>query len=146
MKHKGSISHTYKRRDAVVIPFLFRKAKMVAEYPTNTHKLFKIAADLPVDRFYISDDAALRYIRKRYYKGKHDKFRSKYKERLFEALYDLVCDMMNDDRYKSKGLATTTMLALLRPAPCVGLTPNEIYLRHLNLRGCNRKKEENEKV
>lgn len=146
MKHKGSVSHTYRRRDAVVIPFLFRKAKAIADYPTNTHKLFKIASELPVDRYYISDDAALRYIRNRYYKGKQAKFRSRYKEQIFESLYDLVSDMMKEEKYKTAGLATTTIMALSRPAPCVGLTPNEIYLRHLNLRGYNRKNLKDEKV
>lgn len=145
MKHKGSISHAYKRRDTVVIPFLFRKAKQIAEYPTNIHKLFKIAADLPVDRFYISDDAAVRYVYKRYNKKKHKIHRSEYKERLFEALYNLVCSMMAEDKYRKLGLTTTTILALSRPAPCVGLSPHEIYLRQKNLR--NRTKENNhEKV
>lgn len=146
MKHKGSISHTYKRRDAVAIPLLFRKAKTVAEYPISIPKLLKIAADLPVDRFYITDDAALRYVRKRFYGRKRLTYRSKYKERLFDALYEQVCLMMGEDKYRKEGLATTTILALSRPAPCVGLTPNEIYLRYLKLRGNNRKKDDHEKV
>lgn len=127
MKHKGSISQAFLRRDTVVIPEIYRRAKQLAEYPTTTENLFRIAAELPVDKYYISDDAALRYIRHRLYKGKKKKFLSRYKEMVFEALYEKVTDMMKEERYKKQGLATTVICAMETPAPCIGLSPFELY-------------------
>lgn len=134
MKHKGSISQVYITRDKVAVPTLYRKAKTVAEYPTTFEKLFEIAAELPVPQFYISDDAAIRYIRHRMYRNHKTYHLSSYKRRLFESLYDTVCDMMKEDKYRRMGLAGTTTVALMRPAPCIGLTPNVIRQKYLELR------------
>lgn len=133
MKHKHSVSHAYKKRNTVEIPNLYRRAKQLAVYPTTTQELFRIAAELPVDQFYIPDDAALRYVRSRWIHGANKEFLSPYKKRNFEALYDTVCKMMQEEKYRALGLATTTIIALSRPAPCVGLTPfliHKIYVRH----------------
>lgn len=128
----------------MIIPHLFRRAKTLAEYPTTSKKLFKIAAELPVDRYYISDDAALRYVRGRYYKGHKKKFSSIYKKRLFESLYDQVCEMMKEKKYRDQGLATTTILALLRPAPCIGVTPYYMYMAYKGHKGQKQNKVEDE--
>ena len=134
MKHKGSISQIYITRDKVAVPCLYREAKTVAEYPTTFEKLFEIAAELPVQQFYLSDDAAIRYIRRRMYRNHKTDHMSPYKRRLFESLYDIVCDMMKQEKYRRMGLAGTTVVALMRPAPCIGLTPKVIRQKYLELR------------
>lgn len=123
MKHKGSISQTYLRRDREVLPELYRRAKRVAEYPTSNDSLFRIMADLPVDRYYIADDAAYEYVRKRHLHGFRKKYRTPQKQRLLESLYEEVTRMMGEERYRGLSLKTATVIALMRPAPCVGLSP-----------------------
>lgn len=132
MKHKKSVSQTYIERDRKVLPDLMRKAKHLATYPTTMSKLCRIAAELPTDRFYISDDAAFAYVRKRFYHGIEPKFISPFKQRLFEALYEEVLEMMSHEKYRKMGLKSTIILALEHKAPCVGLTPYIIGLRILN--------------
>lgn len=147
MKHKGSISQAFLRRDTIIIPDIYRRAKSLATYPTTTENLFKIAADLSVDKYYISDDAALRYVRRRYYKGERKKFLSPFKEKLFNALYEKVLRMMEEEKYREQGLATTIILALNTPAPCIGLSPLELYgLYKRGRRSHSKQKGENDKV
>ena len=134
MKHKGSISQTYLTRDGVVIPNLYKRARQVAEYPTTVMHLFEIAAELPVPQFYISDDAARSYIRKRFLHKKKVTFRTKYKQRLFDAFYDEVDSMMKESKYQEMGLMNTVVCALMRPAPCVGLTPLAILQKYFKKR------------
>ena len=131
MKHNGSISQTYRKRDRMAVLEVYRRAKAVAQYPTTTKKLFEIAANLPVSQFYISDDSALLYVRNRMFRDIKPSFMSPYKQKLFEALYDLVSTMMQDEKYASQGLASTTIIALSRPAPCIGLTPTVIFQKYL---------------
>lgn len=131
MKHCGSISQTYRKRDRMAVLDVYRRAKALAEYPTTTKKLFEIAARLPVSQFYISDDSALLYVRNRMFRGIRPSLMNPYKQKLFEALYDLVCSMMKEEKYSSQGLASTTIIALSRPAPCIGLTPTVIYQKYL---------------
>ena len=123
MKHKQSVSQTYIERDRKVLPELVRQAKRKATYPTSGNKLFQIAAELPTDKFYIGDDAACDYIRKRFIRKIHPVFVSPYKQRLYDALYDEVVKMMKMEKYKNMGLKDITLLALGHQAPCVGLTP-----------------------
>lgn len=139
MKHKKSISQTYLRRDKVEIPRLFVRAKEIAEYPTTTKKLFEIAAELPTDQFYIADDAAMAYIRKRILHGIRTKYTNPYKQRLFDALYEEVSRMMKEDKYRKMGLKSTVICALSRPAPCVGLTPFVVFRTYCRFRA--KKKE-----
>lgn len=126
MKCKGHISQTYVKRDFEVLPELYRQAKRQAAYPTSTDKIFRIMASLPTDRYYICDDAALLYVRKRMLQGKVTTFRTKEKQRLYDALYREVVDMMKEEKYAQMGIAGTTICALMRPAPCVGLSPEGI--------------------
>lgn len=126
MKHKGSVSHTYTERDRVVLPKLIRQAKHLTTYPTTMRKLSHLAANMPTDRFYISDDAAYAYINRRYIHNDAPTFSNPYKNRLFNALYDEVCKMMQQEKYRSMGLKNVTILALSRPAPCVGISPRTI--------------------
>jgi hypothetical protein len=126
MKHKGSISITYKKRDRVVLPRLIRQARHLATYPTTTKQLLVIAANLPTDRFYISDDAAYAYVSRRYMHNDTPQLSNKYKTILFEALYEEVMKMMKEEKYKTMSLKNITILALSRPAPCVGLSPGTI--------------------
>ena len=142
MKHKGSISQAYRLRNSTVIPRLFSKAKKLAEYPTTTQKLFEIAANLPVDRFYISDDAALEYVRNRYYRGVIKKFRNPYKAKLFEAFYDTFRKMMEEERYRHENISTVAILALTRPAPCIGMAPRKMHQRYLDYKNNHLKKSE----
>lgn len=134
MKHKGSISQVYKLRDEVIIPQLFARAKQEATYPTTLKKLFEIAANLPLDSYYLADDTAVLYIRNRVFRGINKKHRSIYKQRLFESLYEHVCELRADSRYMSRGLEYIVTLALQRPSPCVGLSPNVIMQKYLELK------------
>ena len=141
MKHKGSVSQTYLSRDEKVLPDLIRQARHLATYPISTMKLYQIAADLPTDKFYIADDAAYVYILKRMFKGVHIKFRNNYKQKLYDAFYEEVSKMMRMDTYKKMSVKNVVILALLRPAPCVGLAPWGIWKALLRQR-----KKKNEKV
>lgn len=129
MKHKESVTQVYIRRDTVVLPYLIRQAKLLATCPVSAKKVYQIAAELPVDRFYIGDDAACNYIRKRIYYGETPQFISPYKQKLFDALYDEVMKMRDTERYGEMSLKDVTILALSHKAPCVGLTPYIIGVR-----------------
>lgn len=139
MKHKKSVSVAYIERDSRMIPELVRRAKRIAPYPTSMKNIYHIAAELPTDKFYIGDDAACDYIRKRI-QNITPKFLSPYKQKLFEALYEEVTYMMKSEKYQKMGLKSTTLLALARPAPCVGLTP---YI--LGLISCRQRKNNSQK-
>ena len=133
MKHKGSISQLYQTRDRQIIPELFRSAKGLAEYPTTVSRLCHIAATLPVDRYYITDDAALEYVRKRNFYGIRKRYSNEYKQKLFDSLYQEVVGMMRQPHYKDTELTHIVIDALMRPAPCVGIAPIGIFkilLRH----------------
>lgn len=138
MKRKGHISQTYIKRDRDVLPMLYRRAKQQADYPTSVDKIFNIMSELPTDRFYIADDAALFYVRKRYFHNEEVCFRTPQKQKLFNALYDEVLLMMQEEKYKALGLQATTICALMRPAPCVGLSPVGIskIFRRRKKEGC----------
>ena len=143
MKHKKSISQTYIDRNRRVLPELVRQAKRIASYPTTMKQLCHIAAELPTDRFYISDDAAYEYIRKRVLKNKKKKFRHVFRERIYEALYEQVLKLKKMEKYKDMDWKNITILALSQPAPCVGLTPY-IIQKTLWKRRNNKSFEENE--
>lgn len=123
MKKKGDISHDYIYRDRVVLPDLIRRARRIVEYPTNAMKIYHVAAELPVRRFYISDDAAAAFIRSHVYKGVRPTFTSRYKQRLYDALFDEVSRMLCDSRYRDMDIGSVVSIALTHPAPCVGISP-----------------------
>jgi hypothetical protein len=126
MKRKGHISQTYIKRDRIALPELYRRAKRLATYPTSAMNIYRIMATLPTDRFYISDDAALFYMRKIFFHNITPTFRTPERRRLYEALRREVDNMMKEEKYQELGLNTTTILALMRPAPCVGLSAEAI--------------------
>lgn len=126
MKRKGHISQTLIRRDRIILPELYRRAKRLATYPTSAMNIYHIMTTLPTDRFYISDDAALAYIRKIFFHNIQPTFRTPERRKLYEALYKEVQEMMKEEKYQKLGLNTTTILALMRPAPCVGLSARAI--------------------
>jgi hypothetical protein len=134
MKHKGSVSQTYIERDHRVLPDLIRRAKHLATYPTTSKKLFRIAAELPTEKFYITDDAAIVYVSKRHIHNITPQFANPFKKRLFDALYEEVVKMMKCEEYSKMGLKYVTLLALSRPAPCVGLAPRGIENRISKIR------------
>lgn len=121
MKHKNSVTQTYIKRDRDVLPMLFRQAVAAATFPTTMRKLCTIAATLPTPFFCISDDAALDYTRKRYLNGIEKKFKSPYKQRLYNAFWEKFCEIKNECPQMS--LQSAVFRALSCPAPCVGLTP-----------------------
>lgn len=127
MKHKGSVSQTYMDRDKKVLPELICQAKHLATYPISTMKLYHIAAELPTDKFYIADDAAYFYILKRVLNNVNVTFKNSYKQKLYDALYTEVTKMMKESKYAGMSLKNITILALCRPAPCVGLAPWGIW-------------------
>lgn len=140
MKHRGSLSQTYITRNEKVIPDLYRRAKALTEYPTTRSRLLEIAVSLPVDRFYIADDAAMFYIRNRIYNNIRQTFKTPYKQRLFDALYDEVKRMLELERYRNMSLASVIVIALSRPAPCIGLSPDALYL--LYRKHCRHRRKE----
>ena len=139
MKHKGSISQAYLERDRRIIPDLVRQAKRIAEYPTNLEKIFKIAATLPVKMYYIADDSAIDYVRRRQC-GRHRHFNNPYKQQLYNALYEEVKTLLQHSKYQNLSLRDTVIIALSHPAPCIGLAPTgirKIYrLRYKNQTPC----------
>jgi len=127
MRHKGSISQVNIQRDKEILS-IFRQAKRQASWPTNIWRLCEIAADLPATEYYISDEMAIRYASNRLKKGRKCKFSNKYKQRLYESLYDKILELRQLDKYKKKSLTAVVNAALSMKAPCIGLTPRKIYL------------------
>lgn len=132
-RHKGSISHTNLQRDKVVLD-LFRKAKSRVSWPADTMTICEAAASLPVDRFYISQDAAVCYVRRRYYHDKVTVYRSHYRQQLYEALYDAFTIAVGRPENRYRPLPDIVINILQSPAPCLGLAPFQIYLAVLRLK------------
>lgn len=129
-----AITQVYIERDRDVLPKLVRQAMLSSSYPIRMPDVYMMAADLPVDKFYIGDYAACDYMRKRFLHKKTPKFVNPYKNRLFDALYEEVIRMMRCEKYKGMGLKNITLLALDHQAPCVGLTPTVIGTRYRKVR------------
>lgn len=127
MKHLGSISQTYLKRDLEVIPMLFNQAKGIAQYPTTMKELCTIAADIPTPFFCISDESALDYIRRRLLHNQKRKFCTCYKQKLYDALWVEFKDVIKMQPQLS--VQSAVFMALSRPAPCVGLTPWILQLK-----------------
>lgn len=127
MKHKGSVSQVNIARDRMVA-VLFREAKRLATWPTNTMRLCEIVAELPVREFFLPEENALTYIRQRHYYGIITPFTNKYRQRLYDALYDRVMELWATDRYRGASIPVVVAAALQTEAPCLGLSPRCIYL------------------
>lgn len=126
-RHKGSISQVNVERDRMAA-VLYKEAKRVASWPTNTMRLCEIAAGMPTTEFYISEEFAVRYVRKRIYAGVVQSFTNKYKQKLYEALFDRVLELRKQDKYREASLPVIVQAAIMTPAPCLGLTPRNIYM------------------
>ena len=140
MKHKGSISQTYLKRDRDTIPEIVRRAKHVVDYPTNLGKIFNVAANLPVNAYYIADDSAIDYVRDRR-SGRHRRFSNPYKQRLYESLYEEVEKMVMQTKYREMSMKDVVIIALTHPAPCVGLAPTGIRKIYTRLRYKKQKRD-----
>lgn len=127
MKHKGSITQTYLDRDRMA-EVLFRQAKHLAEWPTNTMRLCEIAASLPVDEFYLSEENAVAYIRRRINHGIRKTFTNKYKQQLYEAFYERVMELRDLEKFRDASIPVLVSAALATPAPCIGLRPINLYV------------------
>jgi len=126
MRHKGSISQVNIERDKLV-PVLFRKAKGMVQWPTCMTAICQLVASMPVPEFFISSDTAIVYVRRRYYNNVCQQYRNKYKQLLFDALYDRFLELMNSSRMKKKSIPGIVLTALSSPAPCCGLSPLQVY-------------------
>ena len=141
MKHQRSITDIYIKRDREILPLLFHKAKTIAKYPTSMKALCQIVAQLETPFYCISDDAALDYVRKRKLHGIRKTYATKYKQQLFDSLYEEVKRMSCYGKYAGKSLQDITLAALGKSAPCIGLTPwiIQFKLSRLLNRKSNRK-------
>lgn len=126
MKHKGSISHVYVERDKKAVLEVFRQAKNCAEYPITVTGLLHLTAEMPTKKYYIADDAAYEYCRKRIFLHFRPQFKSNYKQKLYDAMFKEVNKMRHFECYKALSLRKIVALALDKPAPCIGLTPRVI--------------------
>lgn len=133
MRHKGSISHVNQERDKI-IPLLYRRAINLVQWPADTMTICEKAASLPVDEFYISNDAAVDYVRHRYYRGEQKKFRSTYKQKLYDALYDKFMEAASRPENINKSLPEVVTNILSTAAPCSGLTPLQFYYSYLKFK------------
>lgn len=127
MRHKGSVSQVNIERDKIAL-LLYRKAKHIAEWPTKTMRLCEIAATMPVKGYYISEEFATRYVCQRLYHKRVRTFTNPYKQQLYESLYEKVMQLKDTKRYSGASLPTCVIAALASDAPCIGLTPRNIYM------------------
>ena len=134
MRHKGSISQVNIERDRMV-PVLFRKAKSLVAWPTKMSVICELVANMPVTEFFISSDTAIVYVRNRYGGKEVRPFQSQYKQLLYDTLYDRFLELMEKNR-KRKSIPYVVQLALASSAPCLGISPYQVYqimLRHKKL-------------
>ena len=96
-------------------------------WPADTMDICRKAASLPVSKFYISQDAAVSYIRHRYYHDDCKKFCSRYKQQLYDALYEKFLELTMRPEYENRVLPEVVAIALDHPAPCSGLAPAQFY-------------------
>lgn len=132
MRHKGSKSHVNLERDKVV-PALYHKAKELVEWPASEMAVCRMAASLPVKEFYVGFDSAVEYVRNRYYHQKRKEFQSPYKQQLYDALYEQFLNIVDLPENRNTFITELVLRVLSKPAPCVGLSPLQLYyimLRH----------------
>ncbi len=134
MRHKGSVSQVNKKRNETLLS-LFSKAKNKVSWPADMKKICRVMADMPVGEFYISDEAATVYAWQRFYHGQRKRFKSRRRQRLYDAFYQKVLELKRKPEYKESPISTIATIALLQPAPCIGLEPSFIYTILLKERG-----------
>lgn len=122
MRHKKSISQINIERDKEV-KRLYRQAQAIAGCPATIERICHIMANLPCNRFYLSDYWAVRYVKNRR-NGKAKKFNNPRKQILYNAFYNTFMQLARDARYKNKDVETVVYAALMKPAPIIGLSPN----------------------
>jgi hypothetical protein len=112
----------------------------LVQWPADTMTICEKAVTLPVDEFYISSDAAIDYVRHRYYRGECKQFRSVYKQQLYDALYERFEEVIARPENINKSLPDLVIGVLATPAPCSGLTPWQFYYSLLRYKKENKKK------
>lgn len=123
MRHKGSISQVNIDRDKC-LRRLFREA-MDTLLPATMRHICSTVADMPVPRFFISDEQAERYLRARL-NLQHRRFRNPRKQVLYEALWDEY--LRQYVRTPHAPFRTLVTRALAQPAPFVGLSTGYLLL------------------
>ncbi len=134
MRHVNSVSQVNKERDKEII-LLYNRAREIVGTPATIDRICKIAANMSVSKFYISDEAAMRYIQDRK-AGRPRTFRNKYKRTLYNALFDTYRYLSKRKEYTACSMARIIDIALSQPAPFIGLSPDTLqrYLcRRLNI-------------
>ncbi len=127
MRHIGSVSQVNKKRNEALLS-LFAKAKYKVSYPTSMTKICRVIADMPVGEFFISDEAATVYACQRYYHGEQKLFRSPRRQLLYEAFYKELLKLKAQAHHTDTPISALVTIALMMPAPCIGLEPSAIYM------------------
>lgn len=128
MKHVNSISQIKIDRDRYIIS-LYQQAKRMVEWPTTTAKICEYVSQMPTPCYYLSFDAAYRYVSKRL-KGiipKCGKYQQQ-KKALLESFYNeyLLISEHEQSQGRQKSVYLLVEITLERPAPCLGLTAKYI--------------------
>lgn len=128
MKHVNSISQIKIDRDREIIR-LYQQAKRVVQWPTTTAKICDYVSHMPTPCYYLSFDAAYRYVSKRL-KGIIPKC-GKYQEQkkaLLESFYNDFLLTLEHERSQGsrKSVYLLVEITLQRPAPSLGLTSKYI--------------------
>ena len=67
-------------------------------------------------------------MRRRYYNDKTKIFRSPYKQRLYDALYEKFIEIVSRPENNGRSLPELVLKVLQQPAPCLGLAPFQLYM------------------
>lgn len=129
MKYVNSISDTYLERDKELIR-LFRKAKVMVEYPTTMVKICQYVSTMPASCYYIAESSAYRYICKRLH-GIIPKFgkNQQKKESLCEAFYQEFLAAKEKEEFKGLSNWKLVTIVLTYPAPHLGISPRYIQMK-----------------
>lgn len=129
MKYLNSISDTYLERDKELIQ-LFRKAKMMVDYPTTMVKICQFVSTMPASCYYIADSTAYRYVSKRL-KGIMPKFgkHQQKKKSLCESFYEEFLIARKKEEYKGLSNCRLVDIVLTHPAPNLGISPRYIQMK-----------------
>ena len=131
MKHRNSICQINIDRDREVIR-LYQQAKRMVEWPTTTAKICAYVSQMPTQIYYLSFDAAYRYVCNRK-KGKVQQFGKfqKMKQSLCEAFFSdyLEVERQAQLQGKHKSVYSLVEATLERPGPHLGIAPT--YIRKI---------------
>ena len=122
MKHPNSISQINIDRDKEMYS-LYQKAKRMVEWPTTTAKVYEFVSQMPTSCYYLSFDAAYRYIRLKL-KGKKQKFgkTQQRKRDLFESFYQEFLNVKRQYEGQQVSIYRLVEIALEHPAPHLGMS------------------------